>query len=747
MTSDGVHSRVTEALHRVLKTPMSARDEFIHRSFANDPEVLEELQSLLNQSTGSSGRFERPVASVEQLIERHHQISAEHYPVIPGFQIIRLLGQGSSSTVYLAEQADPSRNVAIKVIRPSHATPENIIRMRAEAHFLARLDHVSISRIFETGLLEGPLTVQPYLVMEYVSGLSLTAFSLANQCTSSQKITLMSMLCEAVHLAHQQGVFHRDLKPSNILVCSSPNTNDPLVKVIDFGIAKLVGEAKLASEPETLDPRTLGTRRYMSPERLNGKSGGGSAASDIFSLGVVAAELFGYSIEHLRASDALLQGSGRFFRGHPRHQRIARRVKRTIEHMLDPLPHHRPESASIAAAMLQGEYAEAWYSHASLRMRHAIRSRSFFLVMTLVGTALFLGLLVGFFYTDRADNQNSKEPAPSLARNSGLEVALDKSSPLIGLRGLDLRFAVGAKIQLVLDHTEAGLYDQALQIHEDLRDALGDLDLLPSDFQCAVFTCRAYTLRSAGQLDDAEELYLVARDCISLENMIRNKKIARHWTQVAHGLMTCENYELASEMYSELIEHPSFADLSWEYRCESLSCYGGLFWLQGDMATAEQLLRDAIDSPPSPGTLPEQLILADKESSLGVVLRDQNRFEEAYVFLSRGLERAIQFQSSTHPSVCRYARNLAVNYLHMGEFASSRQLIELSRSVWMSTPERWVSELCEADLVLATIELEQGSVEVARARILAALDRATGLSGLSIDRAMSRLQNALGTAL
>ena len=199
------------------------------------------------------------------------------------YRVIKTLGQGGMGSVYLAERDDPSfrQRVAIKVIRAGLATREVVERFVQERQILAALVHPNIAR-----LLDGGATVrgEPYFVLEYVEGLPLLSYCDRNRLDTEARVRLFQDVCSAVQFAHQNLVVHRDLKPGNILV-----TGDGQVKLLDFGIAKVLNPALAAASSVTRTDARVMTPEYASPEQVRGEAV--TTASDVFSLGVLLYEL------------------------------------------------------------------------------------------------------------------------------------------------------------------------------------------------------------------------------------------------------------------------------------------------------------------------------------------------------------------------------------------------------------------------------------------------------------------------
>ncbi len=193
---------------------------------------------------------------------------------IPGYRVLDVIGEGGMGTVYEAEQHDPQRRVAIKVL---FARSQNaLMRFKAEAQIMARLDHPGIARVLEAGEADG----QPYLVMEHVEGVTLDVH--AKSLGRAARIEAFVAICDAVHHAHLNGVIHRDLKPSNVMV-----RPDRRVVILDFGLAR---RDDGQTPNDTRAGELLGTPLYMSPEQASLRADQVDTRSDVYTLGVILYE-------------------------------------------------------------------------------------------------------------------------------------------------------------------------------------------------------------------------------------------------------------------------------------------------------------------------------------------------------------------------------------------------------------------------------------------------------------------------
>jgi len=203
------------------------------------------------------------------------------------YQLLQEIGEGGFGIVYLADQLEPVKcRVALKILKPGMDTREVVARFEAERQSLALMNHPNIARIFDGGATESG---RPHFVLELVKGIPLTKYCDDQQLNTHQRLDLFLEVLADVQHAHQKGIIHRDLKPSNILV--SPHEGRPVIKVIDFGIAKAISLELTDKMLFTGHGRMIGTPQYMSPEQAEINALDVDTRSDIYALGVVLYEL------------------------------------------------------------------------------------------------------------------------------------------------------------------------------------------------------------------------------------------------------------------------------------------------------------------------------------------------------------------------------------------------------------------------------------------------------------------------
>jgi serine/threonine protein kinase len=209
------------------------------------------------------------------------------FTVIGPYRLINMLGLGGMGEVWRAEQTEPiHRTVALKLIKAGMDTRAVVARFDSERQALALMEHPNIAKVFEAGATpEG----RPYFVMEYVHGFPITDYCDRHRLTIKERLSLFMQVCEGVQHAHQKAIIHRDLKPSNVLV--EEVDDKPVPKIIDFGLAKAIGQQLTEMTLFTEAGAMLGTPDYMSPEQADRNETNIDTRTDVYSLGVILYEL------------------------------------------------------------------------------------------------------------------------------------------------------------------------------------------------------------------------------------------------------------------------------------------------------------------------------------------------------------------------------------------------------------------------------------------------------------------------
>lgn len=271
--------KVKQVFASALDVEPADRDAFLDEACGGNAPLRNEIESWLASYAEADDFIETSAFSKEALFENG---TAGHGRQFGNYRIFREIGRGGMGAVFLAERSDGEFEhlVALKIVRQSIAEVSVIERFRQERQILASLNHPNIAKLLDGGVTESG---EPYLVMEYIEGLSLLDFANQASLSTENRLKLFLKICRAVSYAHQNLIVHRDLKPSNALV-----TADGEPKLLDFGLAKVLDATSTGNDQTKTAFRAL-TPAYASPEQMRGETV--TTASDIYSLGVILYEL------------------------------------------------------------------------------------------------------------------------------------------------------------------------------------------------------------------------------------------------------------------------------------------------------------------------------------------------------------------------------------------------------------------------------------------------------------------------
>jgi serine/threonine protein kinase/tetratricopeptide (TPR) repeat protein len=261
------------------------RATYLDAVCCDNPDLRRRIEKMLAAQSEAENFLEQPASALGANL--NESIGERPGAVVGAYKLLEQIGEGGFGIVFMAEQIQPvRRRVALKILKPGMDTRQVVARFEAERQALALMDHPNIARVFDGGATG---LGRPYFVMELVKGVAITDYCDQRHLTPRQRLELFLSVCQAVQHAHQKGVIHRDLKPSNVLVTMHDTT--PVVKVIDFGVAKALGQELTDKTLFTGFTQMLGTPMYMSPEQAGQSGLDVDTRSDVYALGVLLYEL------------------------------------------------------------------------------------------------------------------------------------------------------------------------------------------------------------------------------------------------------------------------------------------------------------------------------------------------------------------------------------------------------------------------------------------------------------------------
>jgi serine/threonine protein kinase/tetratricopeptide (TPR) repeat protein len=280
--------RVVQAKSLFLSAIERAPEEwptFLDHACAGNVPLRAEVEKLLRAQAALGSFHEAPRSGQFETVD--HSFGERLGTAIGPYKLLQQIGEGGMGVVYVAEQEQPVRRlVALKIIRPGMDTAEIIARFESERQALALMDHPNIARVLDAGATDSG---RPYFVMELVKGKPITEFCDRNQLAPEARLRLFLDVCHAIQHAHHMGIIHRDIKPTNVMITLHDGV--PVVKVIDFGIAKATVLKLTDRTLFTAHGQMIGTPEYMSPEQAERSGLDIDTRTDVYSLGVLLYEL------------------------------------------------------------------------------------------------------------------------------------------------------------------------------------------------------------------------------------------------------------------------------------------------------------------------------------------------------------------------------------------------------------------------------------------------------------------------
>ncbi len=276
---------IEELFHRALSLDPKELPAFLDRECAGDPDLRAALENILASDRKTAPLFSEVRAELAATAKDLGNTNLDR--LIGPYTLGEKIGEGGFGEVYAADQVKPfKRRVALKILKAGMDTKAVLARFDAERQALAVMDHPGIAKVFDAGETNRG---RPYFVMELVMGEPITGYCDKHRLTISDRLDLFESVCQAVQHAHQKGIIHRDLKPSNVLVTLV--NDEPVPKVIDFGIAKATKVALTEATLYTEQGQLIGTPEYMSPEQAEVGGLDIDTRTDIYALGVLLYEM------------------------------------------------------------------------------------------------------------------------------------------------------------------------------------------------------------------------------------------------------------------------------------------------------------------------------------------------------------------------------------------------------------------------------------------------------------------------
>ncbi|CAN5139026.1 hypothetical protein BH23BAC3_BH23BAC3_04980 [soil metagenome] len=738
MTTDEWH-KIETIVDEALELPEDEREAFINNRCSNDEKCIKYALSFLDSIEKADLFFSGKKKLKDKVAdfattERTREFRREDLigKTIGSYKLTGLLGEGGMGAVYLAVRTDGQfdHSVAIKIIRNDLGKSGIYNRFVQERQILAGLTHENIARLYDGGVTENGL---PYLIMEHVDGIPIDAYCDQNQLSFHERINLFKSVCSAAQYAHKNLVIHRDLKPQNILI-----TKDGTVKIMDFGIAKLIHSER--SENTTLDadkPSRFLSFSNAAPEQLTHEPV--TTASDIYALGVLLHRLLagihplsidkktGNEIVRIIKKEIPVAASKKFRSlNSDQKKQIARHRNVTVSSVEKLL---RVDLDAIVLKCLQKKPAERYQTvddlvHDLDRYEKgypvsALKGSRLYYVKKyvnrnsaklLVAAAFFIIMtMAGMFYTHQIQQERD------IARMEANKATQITSFVLDLFKGSDPTETRGGEI------SARDLLDRGIERTTYLTNQ--------PEIKANMLEVLGRILTQLGEFDEAQDLLTQS---IEIKSEIFGKNHPETFSGYEYlGSLLSSRGELfeARNVLEDVINKrtlvlgPGQSALS-----EANTELGYVYRRLGKLQEAEDLYRYLIDIYESHLGANDPLTLLSI-SSLGVTLHGQGKLDEAEIRYRDVLEKRSDLYVTMHPDVAMSMNNLGALLLNQGRFEESESLLSAALEMRMALFGKWHPKVALSTNNMGILKRNTGDFETAKEYFDNALEINTRLFG------------------
>jgi serine/threonine protein kinase/Tfp pilus assembly protein PilF len=660
-------------------------------------------------------------------------LQPEHPKRIGSYKILQVIGEGGMGVVYEAEQTEPvSRRVALKIIKLGMDTRQVVARFEAERQALAVMDHPGIAKVLDAGATDAG---RPYFVMDLVKGVPLTEYCDLHKLSTAERLELFISLCHAIQHAHHKGVIHRDLKPSNVLVTLQEEVPQP--KVIDFGIAKAVGQQLTDKTLVTQYGQAIGTPAYMSPEQAEMSGLDVDTRTDLYSLGVMLYELLsgvlpqdklgspaaipyqlreGETPKPSTRLNSLEQGRQRTIAAqrHTDPKSLKTELRRDLDWItmkaMEKDRTRRYETPNGLAMDLQRhldvEPVIARPPSTAYRITKFVsRHKAGALAAMVAAIALVVGSVLataGMVRANRAEQTAAQEAEaarqvsdflvdlfqvsdPGEARGNAVTARelLDKAAQRIEVELADQPL-VQARLMLIMGqvYESLGLYDRASPMLErglTVREAAygrEDIEVAEALFRLAE------VFRKQGQYEDAERLYVRAAAIQESRAGPTVPTLGATLTGLGMTYVTQGRFDEAEPFLDRALSireralQPDDPEIA-----NSLAALGTLYYRQGHYAIADSMFSRALMIRES-ALGPDHPDVANTLSNVGAIRWQQGNLDDADRFFRRSLDIRERMLGPDHPALGSILNNLGVLAWTRGEYQEAASLYERALAIY-----------------------------------------------------------------
>ncbi len=656
--------KIKDIFTAVTETPFDHREEVLLAQCGEDEDLLAEVRSLLAIHDEPEHDIEQQAFDLDSLTAGNGKAYEGKY--FGHYKIIREIGVGGMGAVFLAERTDGEfeHQVAIKIVRQTLVSSDLERHFRRERQILASLNHPNIAQLLDGGVSENG---EPFFVMEYVEGKTLTAF--AEQLSINEKLGLFLKICAAVAFAHRNLVVHRDLKPSNILV-----TKNGVPKLLDFGLAKLSETDSSTGNAGTTQTafRAL-TPAYASPEQIRGNKV--TTSSDVYSLGVILYELLSgdkpFSVENKNLEEIMLTitaseplpPSAVIERSPVLHHQLKGDLDNIVLMAMRKESDRRYSSVEVFAHDIERHLHHLPVNARPLTIRYRAakyiqRNRIAAIAASLILIAIFTGSAIALIQY----RQTRKEREKAEAINTFLQKMLLTALPQGKKSGYSS--TINDMLEQATKRLDGNDLDSQPDVKAELAETIGTAYL------------------NQGQYDLADKYLKMA---LAVKTEVFGPKSTRLLSanvQIASLYVARSNYDEADKLYGEILplarSELAANRLEPVVMADALNNYALLRRARGDSARAEKLYRESISvvsSNPDANTNQARTMIA-------LTLLDQGKFEESEVEVRKLMAESVQASGPETVEIANELTLLGSILMEQGRLTESAESLRSAEKIY-----------------------------------------------------------------
>lgn len=751
--------QLSPLLDELLELDAGARARRLSELARVDASLGADLRELLAADARASGVLDHGVAQIAATVVTQLGVGTAPQAFLPDsgvgpYRIVRLLGRGGMGEVYLARRSEEGfeQDVALKLLKRGMDSDEVLRRFMQERRILAQLNHPHVAHFLDGGVSADG---RPYFAMEYVDGQTLTQFARTHALGLRERVNLLIAVCDAVAYAHSRLIVHRDLKPSNILVDASAQP-----RVLDFGIAKLLGDGEAANA--TMTGNSAMSPAYAAPEQILGEPVG--TATDVYALGVIAFELFTGSLPHRRAAGSqaalaqeLLQESttrpSQALRqtatdattgiGMLSAARVARELAGDLDTIvLTALQREPPRRYLTPAAMaddlrrwLAGRPIAARADTARYRISKFVRRHRGSVAASLISVVALIGATGFSLWQARIAHQQAVR-ADVQTQRAESEAASARQQAERMRRVKD--FLVSIFVQEdPLRHTPGGAITLAQAFDDTLKRIDSELGADPA-LQADLLDDFGEITTTKGNFEQAQRLFERALELAEKSHGPNDPAVAESLVNL--GVLA--NYRGESLQGKPRLERavailaPHAQELPGEY-ATALAALAGVVHLEGNLPESARMFREVLQIQRQRHAGPDLMIAALSNVASGLIV--QGKYTEAEPLAREALSTAEAAYGKQSPQVIPPIWSLEDIAYWRGDYAEEERLVErrleIARAVFPPTHPWVVTALGESGFLLTrNNRVAEGEARMRQAMGLLEQAENTGEEMQSIER-------------